>query len=204
MPGTTATTLNGLLDLLIEETEGETVSVVRLLRIVGQRSYGPLIMLLGFIAVSPLTIIPGATWLVALLTLLITGQIVVGMSRPWIPKQVLEYKFKRELLLKGAESARGWASVFDRILKPRLSFLTRKPFIQLVALMCVAAALVTFPLGLVPFGPLLPGLTILVFGLGLIARDGIVVLLASASLTGSIIVLIRLMERIGVLGWLPF
>ena len=91
--------------------------------------------------------------------------------------------------------------MFDRILRPRLSFLTRKPFLQVVALMCVAAALVTFPLGLVPFGPVLPGLTILVFGLGLMARDGIVILLASSGLIGSFILVTRLASRWLDLGW---
>lgn len=199
-----ATTLNGLFDLLIEKTEGEDVTVRDLLSVVGQRSYGPIILILGFIAISPLTIIPGATWVVALLTLLIAGQIVLGMRRPWVPKKLLEFSFKREHLIAGTKAARGWASVFDRILKPRFSFLTRKPFLQLVALMCIGAALITFPLGFVPFGPLLPGITILVFGLGLMARDGAVILLASASLIGSILVLIRLIERTGILGWLPF
>ena len=196
-----ARTLCGLFDRLIEETEGEDVSVGDLLRIVGPRSYGPLILLLGFLAVSPLTIIPGATWVVALLTLLITGQIVLGRSRPWVPARLLRFTFRRAHLVAGTNGARGWAEVFDRILHPRLSFLTRKPFLQVVALMCVLAALVTFPLGLVPFGPLLPGITILVFGLGLMARDGVVILLASASLIGSVIVLARLVERWFGLGW---
>lgn len=204
MSGRTASTLNGLFDQLIERTEGEEVSVGDLLGVVGPRAYGPIIIILGFIAISPLTIIPGATWVVALLTLLIAGQIVLGMRRPWIPRNLLEFNFKREHLIAGTQAARGWASVFDRILQPRLSFLTRKPFLQLVALMCIGAALVTFPLGFVPFGPLLPGLTILVFGLGLMARDGFVILLASASLVGSVLVMIRLIERTGILGWLPF
>lgn len=202
MSATKASTLNGLFDQLIAQTEGETVSVRDLLAVVGARSYGPIILLLGFIAVSPITIIPGATWIVALLTLLITGQIVIGMRRPWIPRKLLDFSFKRSLLVDGTSAARNWAGVFDSVLKPRLSFLTRKPFLQLVALMCIGAALITFPLGFVPFGPLLPGMTILVFGLGLIARDGVVILLASASLIGAILVLIRLIERTGFFGLL--
>lgn len=196
-----ASTLCGLFDKLVDETKGEHVSVADLLAVVGPRAYGPIIMLLGFIAISPLTIIPGATWVVALITLVFTGQIVLGFETPWIPGHLLDFKFKREHLVAGTKGARGWAEVFDRILRPRLTFLTRKPFLQLVALMCLAAALVTFPLGLVPFGPLLPGLTILVFGLGLMARDGVVVLFASASLVGSVVILARLADRWLHLGW---
>ena len=195
MSGRASSNLCGLFDRLVEETEGETVTVGDLLSVVGPRSYGPIIVLLGFIAISPLTIIPGATWVVALLTLVITGQIVLGMQSPWIPKKLLQFSFKREHLIAGTKGARGWAEVVDRILQPRLTFLTRKPFLQLVALMCVFAALITFPLGVVPFGPVLPGLTVLVFGLGLMARDGIVIILASGALVGSFAVLLRLAER---------
>lgn len=195
MTGKHSSNLCGLFDRLVEETEGEDVSVSDLLSVVGPRSYGPIIVLLGFIAISPLTIIPGATWVVALLTLVITGQIVMGREAPWIPRKLLQFSFKREHLIAGTKGARGWAAVFDRILQPRLTFLTNKPFLQLVALMCVFAALITFPLGVVPFGPVLPGLTILVFGLGLMARDGAVIVLASGALVGSVAVLIRLAER---------
>lgn len=193
--------LTALLDRLADETEGEEVSVGDLLSIVGPRSYGPIIVILGFAAVSPLTIIPGATWVIALITLLFAGQIVMGFNRPWIPDRLLNFKFKRDHLIAGAKGIRGWAEVSDRILAPRLPFLTRKPFIRLIALMCVAAAIVTFPLGFVPFGPMLPGITILVFGIGLMARDGALILLAGASLFGSFLILIRLLERWLQSGW---
>ncbi len=188
-----------LLDRLAEETEGEHVTVRDLLNVVRSRSFGPVIFLLGFIAISPLTIIPGASWVVAAVTLIFTAQIVLGLDHPWLPEKLLDFRFKREHLLKGTQGARGWAEVFDRMLEPRLPFLTRKPFLQLIALICVLAALITFPLGLVPFGPLLPGIAILVFGLGLMARDGVVILLAGTSLFGAILLLERLAER-----WLGF
>ena len=190
---------------MAKETSGETVSLGELLDVVGPRSYGPIIVILGFISISPLTVIPGATWVVAALTLIFTGQIVLGFNRPWLPEKLLSFEFQRKHLLDGAKGLRGWAEILDRILVQRMSFLTRQPFIRFAALMCVGAALITFPLGFVPLGPLLPGLTILVFGLGLAARDGVVVLLASASLVGSVLVLFRMVERwLASGGGIPF
>ena len=63
--------------------------------------------------------------------------------------------------------------MIDYYLKPRFTILTAPLFVQLIGLICVAASLITIPLGLFPFGPVLPGLTILLFGLGLTARDGV-------------------------------
>ena len=65
-----------------------------------------------------------------------------------------------------------------------------------MALICVAAALVCFPLSFVPFGPVLPGIAVMLFGLGLTSRDGLVILGAGLSLAASIYVLFRLWSRI--------
>lgn len=63
-------------------------------------------------------------------------------------------------------------------------------------MICIAAALLTIPLGLVPFGPVLPGLTVFLFGLALTARDGFMLLLAAAGLVGACWLLFHLWERI--------
>tara|TARA_R110002167_G_scaffold35818_2_gene114136 strand:+ start:820 stop:1413 length:594 start_codon:yes stop_codon:yes gene_type:complete len=187
----TVNNLESLLASLTDCTSGDDVTVRDLLNAVGRRSYGPILLLLGFIAVTPLTIIPGTSWLVALITLLIAGQIVIGRKFPWVPRRVLDVSFPRSALVAGVEQARKYVRPVDRVLKPRLAFLSGSPFIALAAMVCVAAALLTFPLGLFPFGPVLPGLTVLLFGLGLTARDGFVLVAAGAGLAGAIWLLLR-------------
>ncbi|MEO0785853.1 MAG: exopolysaccharide biosynthesis protein [Pseudomonadota bacterium] len=193
--------LSSLMRSLVEETDGEVITARDMLNAVGRRSYGPLLLLLGFIAISPLTIIPGATWLVSLLILVISGQILIGMRYPWVPGRLLKFEFRREDLLKGVEMSQGYVRRIDAVLRPRLTFLTDPPFAQLIALVCIAAALISFPLGFIPFGPVLPGLAVLLFGLGLTARDGFFLVAAGLSLAGAVFLLIRLWGRIsGALG----
>ena len=183
--------LRTLLQSLCSGTEGETVSVGDLLNTVGRRSYGPVILLLGFIAISPLTIIPGANVLMALITLIFALQMVIGRPYPWLPRKALEFEFPRKYLVSSVAAADKYLVQVDRFLKPRLVFLTQPPFVQVVALACVAAALVTIPLSFVPFGPVVPSLAILLFGLAITARDGVVIVLAGASLTGAGYLLVR-------------
>lgn len=183
--------LQTLLQSLCSETDGETVSVGDLLNAVGRRSYGPVLLLLGFIAISPLTIIPGASVLVALITLIFALQMAVGRPYPWIPKKALDFSFPRKHMVQGVAVADKYVVQVDRFLKPRLTFLTNAPFVQIVALACVGAALVTLPLSFVPLGPLIPSLTVLLFGLAVTARDGFVLLLAGASLVGACYLLMR-------------
>ncbi len=195
--------LRSLLHSLCNETDGETVSIRDMMNAVGRRSYGPVLLLLGFIAISPLTLIPGANVFMAILILIFAVQIVVGRKYPWIPKKALEFNFPRKHLVSGVAAMAKHTHTIDALLKPRLTFLTRAPFVQLVALACVGAALITLPLSFIPFGPLLPSLTILLFGLALTARDGFVLLLAGAALAGAVIILIRVW-KILPLDLLPF
>ena len=183
--------LRTLLQSLCNETEGERVTVGDLLNAVGRRSYGPVLLLLGFISISPLTIIPGANVLMALITLIFAVQMALGQHYPWVPKKALEFSFPRKHLISGVAAADKYVAQVDRFLKPRLTFLTQSPFAQLVAVACAGAALVTLPLSFVPLGPVIPSLAILLFGLAITARDGFVLVLAGASFAGACYILMR-------------
>jgi hypothetical protein len=181
----------GLLDSLVAETSGETVTLGQLMHIVERRSFGAAILLLGLIAISPLTIVPGANWLVAAVTLLISAQMMFGARHPVLPKKLLSLKMPRDKLEGFVTSAKGVAHVVDKLTSPRLAFLTRPPFVIGVAAICVVAALVTFPLGLIPLGPVLPGISILMMGIGLTARDGVFLLISGLALGGAVVLLAR-------------
>jgi hypothetical protein len=181
----------GLLDCLVAETSGETVTLGQLMRIVERRSFGAVILLLGLIAISPLTIVPGATWLVAAATLLFAAQMLFGAQHPVLPKKLLSLRMPRNKLEAFVKAAKGTAHVVDNLTSPRLTFLTRPPFVIGVAVICVAAALVTFPLGLIPLGPVLPGISILMMGIGLTARDGVFLLISGLALGGAAMLLAR-------------
>jgi len=188
--------LQTLLMSLVEETKGDSVSVESLLDAVGRRAFGPILLLLGFIAISPLTIVPGTSWLVAFVTLLIAGQVIIGRERPWLPQKALKVAFPREALIKGTQVMHRPAKFIDALVRPRIGFLTEPPFVQIIALVAVFASLISFPLGFIPFGPFLPGLTVMLIGLGLTAHDGIIVLLAGAAMIGSTMLVISTAERL--------
>lgn len=186
-----ANNLNALFDQLCASvsctTEGEEkVSLEDVLDTVGRRAYGPLLLLIGLFSISPISVIPGMTWLAATLTLVVAAQMLVGRINPWLPRRALQTMFPRRLLVNGVNRARPLARFMDSLLKPRLTFLSRPPMVRLIAAMVMAAALITYPLGFIPFGPLGPGVAVVLFGLGMTTRDGLVLLLATGlvGLTG--------------------
>lgn len=185
-----ATNLSAVLDEIEEKARendnGQALTLNEVVDAVGRRAYGPLLLVIGLFAISPATVVPGLTWLAAALTLLVAGQMLLGLPRPWLPRKALQSKLPRDASLSALAKVRPWARRIDSVLKPRLAFLTHPPFVNLIALFVIGAALITFPLGLVPLAPLAPGFAVVFFGLGMVARDGLWLVLGAAALAGAV------------------
>lgn len=162
------------------------ITVGDVLSAAGRRTFGPLLLLIGIFSISPATIVPGMTWFSAGLTLLLSLQLALGAKRPWLPPGLLRILVSRDAIRAGAESMRKWAQRIDRVLQPRLVFLSEPPFANLAGLGCALAAIATFPLGLIPVAPLAPGLAITLIGLGLFARDGLLLLSGAVVMGGAV------------------
>ena len=160
--------------------DGPDFTVRDLMAVIGRRSYGPLLLLIGLFSISPATIVPGMTWFSAALALFFGLQLTIGLRSPWIPRSWCEARLKRDVVGAAAGGVEPWAGRIDAVLRPRLVFLAETPFANLIGAFCVIAALATFPLGLIPMAPLAPGVAILILGLGLFARDGLLLLVGLA------------------------
>jgi len=161
------------------------VTVGALMAAIGRRGYGPLLLIVGLISISPLTLAPGTTWFAAVITLLLSLQMAVGTLHPWLPAPTLRLVVPSRVLGKLSPRLRPWADRLDMVLAPRLTFLADPPLINFGAGACVIAALLTFPLGLIPIAPLAPGIAITLFGLGVTARDGVLLGLSGISVAAA-------------------
>jgi hypothetical protein len=167
--------------------DGRDVRVRDIMAMVGRRAYGPLLLLIGLFSISPATVLPGMTWATAALTLLFCVQMIVGARHPWLPRRLLDARLSRGAVRQICDSVGPWAARIDTVLKPRLIFLAEPPFVNIAGLFCAIAALATFPLGLVPMAPIVPGVAIVLVGLGLLIKDGLLLLLSGAIVTGAIV-----------------
>ena len=173
-PGGLADVFDELSHNINRDSDVSGIRFGALLSAVGRRSYGPLLLLVGLIAISPLTVLPFTTTIVAAITLLIAGQMALGLKRPWLPRRVLDIRVPRKAFFAFLDRARPAVDRLDGVLlRERWTFMTVPLLVNVVALCVCAAALITFPLSLIPFAPLAPGLAIVLFGLGMTARDGL-------------------------------
>jgi hypothetical protein len=169
-------TLSGVLEQLLHQTEGERVSIGELLNAFGLRAYGPVLLILAIIVISPIGAIPGFSVLIGALICVVAVQLLALQDRPWVPRRLEAFSFPRKKLSKAVAALRPYTARVDKLLKPRLEFFMAPPFAQIIAAACLVMALLMFPFALVPFAVLLPGLAVGILGLGLAARDGILIL----------------------------
>ncbi|HEY8571102.1 exopolysaccharide biosynthesis protein [Phenylobacterium sp.] len=171
-------------------SNGAKVSVGELVETVGKRSFGPLLLLGGLLGMTPVAAIPTAPTLIATITLLVSVQLLFGRKTIWLPRFLEKLSVRAERVQKAVKISRKPARIVDRMVRPRLQSLTMPFADRIVAAVCVVVAICVPPLELLPFVAFIPSLAIFAFGVGLIARDGLVVLLAlavSTSLLGLLI-----------------
>lgn len=168
--------LTDILVMLANEPREETLSLPTLMDTMQGRGFGPLLLVPALIALLPTGAIPGVPTCCALLTILVAGQLAAGKHTPWMPRRLRRVRFERERFRRGVEKVRPWTRRLDRLLKPRLQWLTRAPFNRVGALLCILVAATMPPLELVPFAAAVPALIILLYALALCAHDGVLAL----------------------------
>ncbi|MDX1635582.1 MAG: exopolysaccharide biosynthesis protein [Marinobacter sp.] len=167
------------------------VSVAATLDLVGQRSFGPLVVLAGLITLAPLIgDIPGVPTIMGILVTATIGQLLFRRQSIWLPRWLAERNVPRDKLVKGLEWLRPAARFIDRWTRPRLIVMVRRPGLDLMALCCIGVALLMPMLELIPFSANLAGLAWMAYGLAMIARDGLIAMVALVTTGGALMVVI--------------
>lgn len=174
------TTLTELIEKMADVVEErEQVSVKAVLESIGTRSLGPLLLLTGLITLAPVIgDIPGVPTIMALLVLLIAGQLLFHRKHLWLPQWLLKRSLSSGKMRKMLDWSRKPANFVDRYIHARLTYLVDGKGQYLVAMVCIAIALAMPLMEVVPLSANFAGVALAAFGLALIARDGALALIA--------------------------
>lgn len=176
------TTMQQLLERVRASSEGlEQVPVADILEAVGERSFGPVVLLAGLITIAPLIgDIPGVPTLLGMVVVLTLGQLLFRRHSIWLPSWISGRTVPRGKLEKIVDWLRKPARLLDRVTRPRLTFLVHGPGLYVMALICIAVALAMPAMEMVPFSANGGGAALMAFGLAIVVRDGLVALIATA------------------------
>jgi hypothetical protein len=175
--------IKGLLDQVKEAGDDpQTVTLADIREQLGRRSFGPLLLFAGLALSTPLSGIPGLPSLFGLIIALIAGQMLIGLEGLWMPQFVLRRSFTREKVERFDKIVRYVARYVDKIIRPRWCYLTERPFSTVIAALCCLLGLIMPPLEFVPLTSAIPAFPVAMFGLALMTRDGLFVIIGFASL----------------------
>lgn len=173
--------LEELLDRLEDAADkSPKVSLDLMMDEIGRRSFGPLLLLGGLVMVAPVIgDIPGVPTILGLFVLLVSLQMLIGTDHFWMPAWLLKRSVKAAKVKKATRGKwlRPPAKFIDRFLRHRMEWLTGTGGARAMAVASVLLALATPLAEFVPFSANGLGAGIALFGLALIAHDGVVALI---------------------------
>ncbi|WP_375272007.1 exopolysaccharide biosynthesis protein [Sphingomonas sp.] len=175
-PHSVSDILDRIADLADKE---DNVAVGDVVKALGSRGFGPFLVVIPLIDISPIGSIPGLPTAMAIVVVLIACQMVLGREHLWLPGVVERRAITSAKVKKATGKVRGVARVLDRWFHGRLPALTKGPFVRAAAVGCIVMAMCVPPLELLPLATTAPMLAIAAFGLALTVRDGALMIAAS-------------------------
>ncbi len=183
---------NGLaatLETIEQETSGERIVVGDIVAALEKRGFGPLLIAPALITALPTGAIPFVPAICAILIILFAGQMVLGAGNPWLPKKIKSYSLSRTKFQRLVKKSKPLIRWVDNCAQQRFEILTHKIAQRLIAALCIFLAGLIILIGFIPFAPTLPALAILLFGLGISMRDGLIILLGFAVVFCALLIL---------------
>lgn len=167
---------------LEESSSARKITVKEIIEKLETRGYGPLLMGPPLLTLLPTGAIPGMPAIVALMICLIAGQMLMGIKPIKLPGFIKKLSIDRQKMKNALIKSEGFFSAVDRIIHARLPFLFGPATDKLIAAVCILIALSMIPLGFIPFAVMVPSFALVLLGLGLSARDGVLIITALLSM----------------------
>jgi len=138
----------------------------------GERVFGALLFALAIPVCMPF--LYGVPQVVALPMMAIAAQMAAGRAHPWMPKSFRDRPLDKASLVRIARWSRKWFGWLESLARPRLSVLSGPTAERIVgAIFVLFCTSILIPL---PTTNTAPGIGIAIASIGLITRDGLLVL----------------------------
>ncbi|RYH04586.1 exopolysaccharide biosynthesis protein [Salipiger sp. IMCC34102] len=183
-----------------EDTKGDKVEVGHLVDALDQRGYGPALAILPLVEISPLGGIPGFPTFLALTLAAITVRLLMGYEHFWVPDWLRRKRLDSDRVMKSVKWLKPISMRIDAKLQERLSMFAGSAGRSAACVVILCLLVTVPPLELVPFATTVPMVVIAVFGLGLLYRDGLLLLLGFIGAAGALVAGINTLPGSG----LPF
>lgn len=167
--------ISARLEDLAHEAQGAAVTLDWVMAQLHERAFGLFLLILALPCCIPF--LYGLPQVVALPLMFVSAQILLGRTTPWLPQNLANRSVAAASLENLSNRAGPWLRRIEALSKPRLTFLTRAPMDRLLGFALVLfSASILLP---IPLTNTVPGFAVVVIAMGLLQRDGILVILGT-------------------------
>ncbi|MGH6659794.1 MAG: exopolysaccharide biosynthesis protein, partial [Sphingomicrobium sp.] len=181
-PETRPLNFSDLIAQILAEHPRDKFTLSEFSALLRDRTWGGLLLIFALINVLPLP--PGTTTITGIPLIVLTAQMVAGRTVPWFPRRIDERGVTKEQLVRLAAKIVPWERRLEWVFKPRLVGLTRRRATRVIGAICLLLSILLWlP---IPLGNHAPAITMTAFALGLIYRDGLLVIVGAIGTVVSI------------------
>ncbi len=174
-----AKTSDVLNDIIINSEVEDNITLGKFIAAFGDRAFGIAIFVFALPNSFPIPSIPGFSAVTGLPILFFGLQLMLGYKQPWLPKKLRDYEFSQVKLASILRKIMPYIQKVEIFFKPRLPFMTAFYSERLIGVgIAILALILALP---IPFGNFLPGIAITMLSIGLIEKDGLLVILGTIS-----------------------
>lgn len=167
---------------IVAEEGADRLSFSNLALKLQARAWGGLLVIFAAINVIPLP--PGMNIFFAVPLMIVSAQMAFGRATPWFPGRIDRRGVTRDELRRLVAKIEWVESRVERLFKPRLPTLTGPTATRAIGVACFVLAM----FAMLPIVHVAPAAVIVLFGLGLVYRDGALVIAAAvAGLVGAVV-----------------
>lgn len=162
------------LEAFLERLDGKDTTVGELVRLIGDRGFGLLLLILSLPAALPLPA-PGYATPFGIIMILLAFQMIRGRVMPWVPDRLAARRVPYSLLRFSVKNGRLPLKVVELLVRPRLRALSRnRLFLALVGvIILLMACSMSLP---IPLTNTAPSFVIFVLAAGILEEDGLLLL----------------------------
>ncbi|MEX5729468.1 hypothetical protein Ga0609869_002821 [Rhodovulum iodosum] len=172
----------------------DKVSLGELVDTLGARGFGPLLVVLSAFLILPVGMVPGMPGIVGLFLILIGSRMAVGSTQLWLPERLRRVTLPARLLVSSVARAQPAVLWLRPLVAPRLPYLVESDvMLRVIAIILMATGAVNILIGFIPGLPFLMSMHVLVLGIAVSSRDGVLGLVGYALLLPELVIIWRLL-----------
>ncbi|MEB3358971.1 MAG: exopolysaccharide biosynthesis protein [Synechococcales bacterium] len=158
-----------------DEPRSERVSLVDILELAGERTFGFLLVMLSLPSALPIPA-PGYSVPFGILIFLLAVQLVAGRSRPWFPEKFKKHSIGLKQVQSVLKAGLPWLRRFESFSRPRMAHICTSRAGRMVLGLAIALMAISMMIPL-PLTNTLPAMGVFIVGFSLLEDDGVISLM---------------------------